>query len=168
MPWGLMTVGHAPEFIEVTHQEQLVISWHRVECVSDDLVKWLLLLLWVAHRRGADEGEVGVACQWDAHGHQPVVDPFWKGFKLGDENCADGEANIGLPGFIGCFNCHSRRKCSHHRPPLGPQFLRGVLYLDSSWATMAVIRSGLLLCMVSMSVLTFHAPNCMAGLHTFL
>ena len=38
MPWGLMTVGHAPEFIEVTHQEQLVLSWRRVECVSDDLV----------------------------------------------------------------------------------------------------------------------------------
>ena len=91
--------------IEVVHQEQLVIFWHRAECVSEDLVELLLILLWVGHRRDvyADEGEVGVACHWDAHGHQPVADPFWNDFKLGDENCADGEANTGLPGFIGCL-----------------------------------------------------------------
>ena len=91
--------------IEVVHLEQLVISWHRAECVSEDLVELLLILLWVGRRRGicADEGEVGVACQRDAHGHQPVADPFWKGFKLGDENCADGEANTRLTGFIGCL-----------------------------------------------------------------
>ena len=90
--------------IEVVHQEQLVISWHRVECVFEDLVELLLILLWEGCRRGvcADEVEVGVACQWDVHGHRPVADPFWKGFKFGDENCADGEANTGLPGFIGC------------------------------------------------------------------
>ena len=76
-----------------------------MERVSEDLVELLLILLWVGHRWDvcADEGEVGVACQWDAHGHQPVVGHFWKGFKLGDENSADGEANTGLPGFIGCL-----------------------------------------------------------------
>ena len=46
---------------------------------------------------------MGVACQWDAHCHQPVADPFWNGFKLGDEICVDGEANTGLPGFISCL-----------------------------------------------------------------
>ena len=53
--------------IEVVHQEQLVISWHRAESVSEDLVELLLILLWEGHRRGvcADEGEVGVACQWE-------------------------------------------------------------------------------------------------------
>ena len=60
-----------------------------MECVPEDFVELLLILLCVGHRRDvcADEGEVDVACQWDAHGHQPVVDPFWKGSKLGDEKC---------------------------------------------------------------------------------
>ena len=82
--------------IEVTHQQQRV---------SEDLVELLLILLWVGHRWDvcADEDEVGAAPQWDAHGHQPVVDPFRKGFELGDENCGDGEAITGLPGFIGCL-----------------------------------------------------------------
>ena len=31
--------------IEVVHQEHLVISWHRVECVSEDVVDLLLILL---------------------------------------------------------------------------------------------------------------------------
>ena len=76
-----------------------------MECVSEDLVELLLILLWVGHRGRlcADEGEVGVASHWDAHCHQPVDDPFWKGFMLGNENCADGEASTGLPGFIGCL-----------------------------------------------------------------
>ena len=42
-----------------------------------------------------------------------------------------------------------------------------MLYLDNSWPTIAVMRSGLLQFLVSNKVITFHAAICI-GLRAFL